>query len=152
MSCFIISFKASLCSLLSHPHLAKNKHRLEARVKLIFRDILFRCSQRNIWEWYYVPLLCQVTCLQKLREGESSPGFQPKEFMTLSLTMKASASLSCTQGLPVEETVAWSLIWGVKLLVFPLDFHVYKYLLWRKVEWGVRKREQDISLECSLTL
>lgn len=40
------------------------------------------------------------------------------------------------------------------MLVLPLDFHVYKYLLGRKAGGGggVRKREPDISPECPLTV
>lgn len=142
--------KTPLSLLLSRLHLAKNKHRLEARAKFIFRNVLFRCSRRNIWDCYCAPPLCQVIHLQKLREGQSSPGFQPKWFMTLSCTLKSSVSFPCTQALSEEEKVAWSLIWGVKLLVFPLDFHVYTYLLGRS--GGVRKREPDISQQWPLTV
>lgn len=133
MSCFVISFKTSLSLLSSHLHFAKNKHRLEARVKCIFRYVLFRCSQRNIWNWYYAPPLFQVICLQKLR-SKSSPGFQPKGFVTLSLTVKSPVSLSGLEALSEKKTVACCWIWGVKFLVVLLGFHVYKHLLGRKTE------------------
>lgn len=145
MSCFIISFKTSLSLLLSRLHLAKNKHRLEARVKFIFRYVLFRYSQRNIWNRYYVPPLFQVIGLQKLR-SKSSPGFQPKGLVTLSLTLKSPVSLSCPKALSEEKTVAWCWIWGVKLLVLLLDFHVYKNLLGRKPEGS--KEEKARHWQC----
>lgn len=145
MSCFIISFKTSLSLLLSRLHFAKNKHRLEARVKFIFRYVLFRYSQRNIWNWYYAPPLFQVICLQKLR-SKSSLGFQPKGFVKLSVTVKSPVSLSNPKALWEEKTVAWCWISEVKLLVAILNFHVYKHLLGRKTEGS--KEEEARHWQC----
>lgn len=81
----------------------------------------------------------KLYCLQKLR-SKSSPGFQPKGFVALSLTVKSPVSLLGPKALSEEKTLAWCWIWGLKLLVVLLDFHVYKDLMERKREGSKEER------------